>query len=234
VREATVPRRGGKRRPSAPAAVVAALVATLALSGCGANDGEGASSTTAPEPTSTTTEAATSTTSADEPRDEGGAAGEETDGACPDADAVADLVGQAVDETSSGGGESSTGGPSVSYSGCGYRLADGQGEVGVQRVTVDDDGGLDGLPFEVLDAQAQAEADLGSDPEGPPTDGTATYEGVSIGELAAFDTGSALVVDDDPEHPLRITTEELELDPASAAALRLAVAELVVSGGDGG
>ncbi len=224
-----------RRRGASGAALALTVAVALTLAACGAEGDDEAASTTAA--TSTTT----STTSTTAPDDEGeddeesedeGEGGATADLACPDGADVADLVGQPVDETSSSGGSGSTDGPSFSYTGCGYRLED-EGDIRVQRITIDDPGPFEGLPFEVLEAHAQAEAAEAeleeADPPGPDED-PVTYEGVSIGELAAFDTGSALVVHDDTEHPLRITTDDLPLDPAEAAALRLALAELVISG----
>lgn len=53
------------------------------------------------------------------------------------------------------------------------------------------------------------------------------YAPFTIGQVSAFDTGAALVVDDGDE-PLRITTEDLDLDADAAADLRLEVAELAL------
>lgn len=53
------------------------------------------------------------------------------------------------------------------------------------------------------------------------------YEGLTIGQLSAFDTGDELVVDDGDE-PLRITTEGLDLDDGEAKTLRLDLAELAL------
>ncbi|CAN5911621.1 hypothetical protein BH23ACT2_BH23ACT2_18570 [soil metagenome] len=58
---------------------------------------------------------------------------------------------------------------------------------------------------------------------------TRSYEGLTIGQLSAYDTGEELVVDDGDD-PLRITTEDLDLDldPDETAQLRLDLAELAL------
>ncbi len=56
---------------------------------------------------------------------------------------------------------------------------------------------------------------------------TSHYQQVTVGELTGFDDGEQLVVDTGDE-PLRIHTADLTVDAADAAALRLAVAELVL------
>ena len=55
----------------------------------------------------------------------------------------------------------------------------------------------------------------------------AVFNETSVGELAAFDTGEKLFVDDG-DKPLVITTEGLKVSEAKAAEIRLAVAELAV------
>ena len=55
----------------------------------------------------------------------------------------------------------------------------------------------------------------------------AVFNETSVGELAAFDTGEKLFVDDG-EKPLVITTEDLKVSEAKAVKIRMAVAELAV------
>jgi hypothetical protein len=256
-------------------------------------------------------------------------------------------MGVPVDVGASGGGQASTSGVSYSYEGCSYDLADADGEVGIERVSVESDGfafdllsddarlaadedgfepidGLgdeawrDGTTYamrqgpsillaEVIPAPGDspgvagslsailAEAVLPLDLTAPPTElcgavegavadalgpveslnesqggvmvnevsfetsgcrlelvdgaeaivdvadaepwdawvaakdasSSGGYEGLTIGQLSAFDTGDELVVDDGDE-PLRITTEGLDLDDGEAKTLRLDLAELAL------
>lgn len=328
-------------------AVGGLLVGLLALGACTSDgdDDAGAPTTEAAAATSTT---ATETTG---PAPEDQAPATAPPG-CPAPDAVADVVGTAVEVSASGGGRSTSDGTSYSSTGCSYRLADG-GSVGVERVSWDGDGyafdGLsddarttaqedgfepvddlgdeawrDGTTVVVLDDDAMIFAEVEPAPgdgpevagalgeilagavvgldipagdrpvgddlcatvEGPVADalgpvastsasaggrvvddvqltvtgcrlelvdgaeatvhvadaadwdawvaamqeraGDTGYAPFTIGQVSAFDTGAALVVDDGDD-PLRITTEDLDLDPDAATDLRLELAELVLS-----
>lgn len=337
-----VPRR---RRRVVGAGLLAGLIAVTACTTDGGGDGDAAAPTTERAAATSTTAAGTTGTS---PEDEAPVA---VPPGCPAPDAVADLVGEPVEVSASGGGRSTSDGTSYSYSGCAYRLADG-GSVGVDRVSWDGDGftfdGLsddarttaqddgfepvddlgdeawrDGTTIVVLDGDAMIFAEVDPAPgdgpevagalgeilagavvgldlppadrpagddlctsvEGPVADalgpvasyqpsaggrvvddveltvtgcrldladgaeatlgvadaehwdpwvavkqersGDAGFAPFTIGQVSAFDTGAALVVDDGDE-PLRITTEDLDLEPDAAADLRLAVAELVL------
>jgi hypothetical protein len=322
---------------------VAALVAGLFAVGACTGDGDAGAPTTE-------TAAATSTAAAEPP-----APAPDDDApvtappGCLAADAIADIVGEPVEVSASGGGRATTDGISYSSTGCSYRLDDG-GSVGVERVSWDGDGfafdGLsddarttaeedgfepvddlgdeawrDGTTIAVLDDDAMilAEVDpapgdgtevagaLGevlagavvgldlapapgdhpcttveaavADALGPVASSQASaggrviddvqltttgcrldlvdgaeatvgvadaadwdpwvaamqahssdtgYAPFTIGQVSAFDTGAALVVDDGDE-PLRITTEDLDVDPDVAADLRLAVADLALA-----
>ena len=55
-----------------------------------------------------------------------------------------------------------------------------------------------------------------------------SFERLSIGEFSAFDDGSALIVDDGDE-PLEVETQDLGLEPAGDAALRVKLAEAALS-----
>lgn len=344
-----------RRRGAWPRLAAVAVGAVLLLGACSSDGGSDAATTDDGPTTEAPAESTTTTEVDDTPTTDGGGSGL---GDCPDPDDVAEVVGEPVDQSLSGGGRASTSGVSFSYQGCSYDL-DGGGSVGVDRVTVaeeSDDGRpvfdqleesarvggspggrgltvLEGLgeaayrdddeevavlqgsrmvfvelepaddaPDDASTVMAQAEAvgaallelDLtvdvaelcpgvegavaeaigpvtGSDEqvggkavndvsfetvgcvvelddgsevevdvadsvdwdawvaaEGGPVEAS-PFTGLSIGERAAFDTGEELVVDDG-EQPLRISTEDLELDAEAAAELRLALAELALDG----
>lgn len=165
----------GRARPAAGAAALTALA--LLLAGCGGDGGSDAS------PSSTATRAATTSTSTSTSTDAAPADtttepdGEDAapDAGCPDTDAVADVVGAPVDASSSGGGRSGDG-PTWSFQGCAYDLEDGDGDVGIARITVDrstvPDEDAARTDFALLDATAELAfatdgfepvADLGDD-----------------------------------------------------------------------
>ena len=193
-----------ERRPRRLAVLTAA---TLGLAACSTGGGTATAPTqadrTATSRRSTTTLVRTTTTT--EPRVLAFAG-------CPDPTAVEEVVGQPVDQTSSGGSHSGTG-LSYSYQGCGYDLTGGDGSVGITRITLADDG--PGSPFERLDKEAR---------NGFAQD---SFKGFTIGEFAAFSTGDMLVVDEG-KLPLRVTSEHLGLDPAAEEDLRVALAQLAL------
>jgi hypothetical protein len=53
------------------------------------------------------------------------------------------------------------------------------------------------------------------------------HEPTTVGEHSAYDTGTALVVDDGA-HPLRVTTQDLDVSDEVAAELRVSLAELAL------
>ncbi len=132
-------------RPGALAGLLVVAVAACTTSGAG----DDTSTTETSAVTAATTEAASPAT---DPPEEQAAA---TPPGCPDPDAVGDLVGEAVEVSASGGGQASSDGISFSFSGCSYRVADGSGSVGVERVSWDGEGfAFDGLSD---DARTRAE-----------------------------------------------------------------------------
>lgn len=156
-RTRTDPRRatGSPRRAVGPA--VALVLVLGGLGACSAGGDERGSDTTAAKADRTTTTKATTTT-ADPTVDPDREPGE-----CPTTTEVAELVGGPVDRSQSLGGNVSVslGGDSVAYSyeGCSYELTEGgQGEVGVDRISTEDDLGGATL-YERLESVARDDAE---------------------------------------------------------------------------
>ena len=57
---------------------------------------------------------------------------------------------------------------------------------------------------------------------------TVRYTSLEVAGHRAFDDGETLIVEDDPAHPLRVTSEGDDLDPEAAEVRRL-LAELALS-----
>lgn len=119
--------------------------------------------------------------------------------------AVADALGP-VDSVSSSQGGVMVDDVNFATNGCDVQLVDGAEAI------------IDVANAEPWDAWAEAKG---------ASSFTKGYEGLTIGQLSAYDTGDELVVDDG-EEPLRITTEDLDLEPDDAAKLRLDLAELAL------
>lgn len=206
-----------RHRPMRRGATALALALALAwgLVACTGSGSEGSATTTAPPVASvvetTTTEATDTTNSVNttEPADPVDTSD------CPSAADVGDIMGSTVDRSVSVSDRGSTDGPSVSAEGCRYELADDGGTVTITRLTATD--GVDGPLFPALEAAAEADA---------ARDG---FERTSLGEQAAYDTGTAVVVAT-IDQPLEVTTEALDLDAEAAAQLRVRLAELTLYG----
>ena len=159
-------------RPRVLVGVAVVGLCAVLVTGCGASGGEDGAA-------STTTRRTTTTTSTTVPRSTTTAGGTESgDDGCPSADAVGGLVQADVRRSSSGGGESSTDGPDVSYTGCAYR-DDGEGHITIVRLSSDE---VTSDLFAALDEQAKAD-DL--------TEGFVPVDG--IGD-AAYRDGTEIVV----------------------------------------
>jgi hypothetical protein len=136
-----------------------AVAPLVALAGCSDGGDSTSSTTSATRVATSTTEPRSSTT---RPRGTIGSTGD-----CPDADAVAEVVGGPVDRNPNGGSSFSSGsdGKSVSYSysGCDYEVTEGpDGEVTIAHIT---ESQLDGKPgptgsalFDALATAAEADA----------------------------------------------------------------------------
>ena len=195
------------------------LVAAVALvtASCGASGGSDeaakATTTTTPARTTTTADAATTTT--------GDGSSDGTDGhadgsfECPSAAAVGKVLGTAVDQASSSGGQGGTG-VSYSYQGCAYRPDDASFRVTVVQLA--SQGPLDVGLYTALDDEAKEDGDH--------------YQRTSVADHDAFDTGDELTVDDGAEgsgdSPIRVTTDDVTDDAQAAYGYRIHLAELVL------
>ncbi|MBX3284589.1 MAG: hypothetical protein KF703_04525 [Actinobacteria bacterium] len=137
-----------RARSAVVASGLASLLVLAACSGSGQAEGPTAATSTSKPPGTTTTESRrTTTTEGDDD-----VVDEEQ---CVPTEVVAEVVGQPVERQLSFGG--SGGEVSYSYAGCSYDVADGDGSVGIGRVSGEE---LDGPElYDALEADAAASSD---------------------------------------------------------------------------